>query len=167
MCPPWGPHPNGILSLDSQMGVPKLLKLGLLRLWGRITLRANLWLKRSIEKICSPCQELSNDMSHATCTEVNRVDSQLLMVESQTASLTPDLSFGHNLCFRCPNGSCEPILDIYVSIIFQWYKELFNALSFGPCDALWTFKSPMGLKLPRWKLPWECEGSFPHIFVHS
>ncbi len=24
----------------------------------------------------------------------------------------PDLSFDHNLCFRCPNGSYEPILNI-------------------------------------------------------
>jgi hypothetical protein len=69
-----------------------------------------------------PRQELFNDMSHATYTQENWVDSQLLMVRSQIANLTPDLSFGHNLCFRCPNGSCEPILDIYVSIDFQWYK---------------------------------------------
>ncbi len=27
--------------------------------------------------------------------------------------------FFHNLCFRCPNGSCEPILDIYVPRAFQ------------------------------------------------
>jgi hypothetical protein len=31
---------------------------------------------------------------------------------NQTTNLIPDLSFGHNLCFRCINGSCEPILDI-------------------------------------------------------
>jgi hypothetical protein len=27
-------------------------------------------------------------------------------------NLTPDPSYGHNLCFKCPNGSCEPILNI-------------------------------------------------------
>jgi hypothetical protein len=53
---------------------------------------------------------------------------------NQTVNLTPGLSFGHNLCFKCPNGSCEPILDIYISIAFQWYKELFNPLDFDPCN---------------------------------
>jgi len=31
--------------------------------------------------------------------------------------------------------------------------------------ALWTFGSPSELQLPKWKLLWECEGSFPHTFV--
>jgi len=66
----------------------------------------------------------------------NRVDSRLLVVGSQTTNLTPDLSFGHNLCFRYPNGSCEPILNIYISIFFQWYKEFFNPLSFWPLQSL-------------------------------
>ncbi len=54
-----------------------------------------------------------NNMLHATCMQGNWVDFKLLM-GSQIANLTPDPSFGHNLCFRCSNGSCEPILDIYV-----------------------------------------------------
>jgi len=58
-------------------------------------------------------------MLHATCTQGIRVDSRLLVVESQTVILIPDLYFGHNLCFKYPNGSCEPILDIYVSRTFQ------------------------------------------------
>jgi hypothetical protein len=119
---PRGPHPNGILSRDSQMGVPKLPKLGLLQLWDPITLCADLGLRWGLKQSCSPYQELSKDMSHATCTKGNWVDSWLLMVGSQTANLIFDLSFGHNLCFRCPNGLCEPILDIYVSINFHWYK---------------------------------------------
>jgi hypothetical protein len=56
------------------------------------------------------------------------------MVGSQIANLTPNLSFDHNLCFKCPNGSCEPISDIFVSIAFQWYKELFEAMGFDPCN---------------------------------
>ncbi len=48
--------------------------------------------------------------------------------------LTLDLSFGHNLCFRCPNGSCDPTLDIYVLRSFQWYKELLNPMGFDPCN---------------------------------
>jgi hypothetical protein len=43
-----------------------------------------------------------------------------IMVRSQIANLTLDPFFGHNLC---SNGSCEPILDIYVVRNFQWYKE--------------------------------------------
>jgi len=38
-------------------------------------------------------------MSHATCTQVNWVDSQLLVVGSQIANLIPHRSFGYNLCF--------------------------------------------------------------------
>jgi hypothetical protein len=56
----------------------------------------------------------SNSMSHVVCTQMNQVDSRLFLIRSQIGSLTPDLSFGHNLCFRCPNEQCEPILNIYV-----------------------------------------------------
>jgi len=111
---PRGPHPNGTLSWDPRMGVLKFPKLGLLRLWGPITLFADLRLRWDLKQSFSPCWELSNGMLHATYAHGNRVDSWLLMIGSQIANLTIGLSFGHNLCFRCPNGSCEPILDIYV-----------------------------------------------------
>jgi hypothetical protein len=71
-------------------------------------------------------------MLHATCTRGNWADYQLLVVESQIANLTPDPSFGHNLCFRCPNGSCEPISNMYVPRSFQCYKERLNPMSFNP-----------------------------------
>jgi len=129
---PQGPHPNGILSQDAQVGVLKSPKLGLVQLWGPITSRANLGLRWGLKKSCSLHWELSNGMLHATWTQVNWVNSQLLVVGSQIANLTIGLSFGHNLCFRCPNGSCKPILSIYVLIAFQWYKELCNPLGFGP-----------------------------------
>ncbi len=51
---------------------------------------------------------LSNSVSHATCTDRGRVDSRLFVVGRQITSLIPDLSFCHNLCCRCPNGSCKP-----------------------------------------------------------
>jgi hypothetical protein len=106
-------------------------------------------------------------MSHATFTQGNRVDSRLLGVKSQIVNLTSDPSFGHNLCFRCPNGSCEPILDIYVSIAFQSCKELFNPLSFGPCNCSLNIQERTGTPTPKVEAPLECEGSFPHTFVHS
>jgi len=41
-----------------------------------------------------------------------------------------DLSFGHNLCFKYSNASCKPILEIYISRVFQWYKKFFNPMKF-------------------------------------
>jgi hypothetical protein len=119
---PRSPHPNGILSWDSQMGVLKLPKLGLPQLWGPITSHANLGLRWGLKQSYSSHQDFFNGMYHATFTQVNRVDSRLLVIGNQTANLTPGLFFNHNLCLKCPNGSCEPILDIYGLISFQWYK---------------------------------------------
>jgi hypothetical protein len=73
-------------------------------------------------------------MLHATCTQGNQVDFQLLLFGNQIASLTPNLSFHHNVCFKYPNGQYKPILNIYVSIAFQWYKELLQPMGFNPCD---------------------------------
>ncbi len=66
------------------------------------------------------------------CKQGNQGDFRLLVVESQIGNLTSNPSFGHNLCLRCPNGSCEPILNIYVPKSFQWYKELLNPIGFDP-----------------------------------
>ncbi len=123
-----------ILSRDSQVGVPKLHQLGLLQLWGRITSFSELRSRWGLKQSCSPRQDLSNGMSHVACTDGNRVDFRLLVVGSQIANLTPAHSFSHNLCFRCPNRRCELILDIYASIVFQWYKKRFKVRSFDPCN---------------------------------
>ncbi len=88
---------------------------------------------RSKETCISP-QELINGMSHSTCTHQDQVDFRLLMVGDQTGSLTPDPSFDHNLCYKCLNGSCEAIFNIYTSRPFQQYKEHFKARCFGPCN---------------------------------
>jgi hypothetical protein len=117
--------------------VPKchfVLKLGLPWLWGPITLRANLQLRRGLKQNCSARQELFNSMLHAIYTRGNWGDSWILVVGNQIANLTPNLSFGHNLCLRCLNESWEPILNIYVSRAFQWYKELLNPMGFDPYD---------------------------------
>jgi hypothetical protein len=109
---PRGPHPNGFLSRDSQMGVPKSPKLGLPQLWSPMTLRADLGSECSLKKSCSNRRKFSNGMSHAVCRQVNRVDSELFLVVNQIGSLTPSPSFGHNLCFTCSNEQCELILNI-------------------------------------------------------
>jgi hypothetical protein len=48
-------------------------------------------------------------MWNVTFAQVNQGDSWLLVVGSQIGSLTLDASFGHNLCFKYPNGSCEHV----------------------------------------------------------
>jgi hypothetical protein len=111
-------------------GSPEIAKVGSLQLCETIISCADLWSGWGLNRSYSPHRELFNGISHATCTQRNWVDSQLSVVGSQTASLTPDLSFGHKLCHICPNGSCEPILDIYASISFQWYKEFLKARGF-------------------------------------
>ncbi len=105
---PWSLHPNGFFL----PGLPKSRQMGLLRLWSPITLRADLKLGCGLKQSCSSHRELSNGMSHAPYKQVNWVDSRLFVVRSQISNMTPDPSFGHNLCFRCPNEQCEPILDI-------------------------------------------------------
>ncbi len=115
-----------------KLGVPKFSKWGVPQLWRPIIFCANLWLRWGLKQSCSLCQKLSNYMQHITYTQVNKGDSQLLMVGSQIGNLFRNPSFSHNLCFKYPNGSCEPILDIYISRSFQWYKELFNLMSFDP-----------------------------------
>ncbi len=116
----------------------------------------NLRLRWSLKQSCSHW-DLSNSMWHATCMQRNQDDSRLLMVESQIDNFIYGLSFGHNLCFKYPNGSCEPILKIYVSRSFHWYKELFNPMSFSPCNYLlkiWksirTQTSKAGVHLGVW-----------------
>jgi len=138
--------------------VMKFPQLGLSQFWGPITLCANLRLIWHLKQSCSPRRELSNGMFHVTFTQGNRDDSWLLVVESQIANLIFSLSFGHNLCFKCPNESCESILDIYVLRSFQWYKELFNPLGFDPCnyslrirESTWTPTPKVGVDLGMWR----------------
>jgi hypothetical protein len=69
-------------------------------------------------------------MWYATYTHVIQNDSRFLVIENQVGTLIPGFSFGHNLCYKYSNESCKPILDMYVSKYFQWYKEFFNPMSF-------------------------------------
>jgi len=140
---PWDEHPNVILSRNSQVGVPKFPKLKLSWLWRPITLCADL------QQNFSPCRNLSNGMWHATFMQGNQGDSRLLMVKSQFGNLTPGLSFGHNLCFQCPHGSCKPILYICVLRAFQRYKELFNSMNFDPCNHPLKIWKSIGTPTPK------------------
>ncbi len=167
---PWTNIQMAFLSRDSQMRVPKFPKLELPWLWGLITLHADLRLKWGLKQSCSPRWELFNSMLHTTCTKGNQGDSWLLVVGSQIANLTPDPSFGHNLHFMSPNGLYKPISNIYILRDFQWYNKLFNPMSSDPCNCflkIWeSIWSPFGIQFPKWEFTWECEGSFPHTFLH-
>ncbi len=135
-------------------------------------------------------------MSHAQNGCREGIDSWLLVVGSQTASLTPGPSFAHNLGCRCPNCQCEGIFDIYVPRPFQRHQEHPNARCISPCYRplniqesrrtpnprffqVLGFTPTLGQSRvatpgvhrdsisPKWELPWECEGSLPHTFLHS
>ncbi len=112
-------HPNGFLSRDSQSGVPKLSRVGVPGLWDFVAPRPDLRSGRGLNQSCSPQRELSNAVSHSWSARQEQVNSRLLVVGSQIAILTPGPSFAHNFGCRCPNGSCEAILDIYTSTPFQ------------------------------------------------
>ncbi len=129
------------------MGISKFPKP--LQLWGPITLCANLWLRWGYKKSYIPHWDLSNGMWHVTCTQGNQGDSWLLVIGSLNANLTPNPSFGHNLCFNYLNGSCKHILDIYVHRAFQWYKELFNLMGFDPYNCFMKIRKSIENPIPK------------------
>jgi len=116
---------------------PEIVSVWLSGLWAFITSRPELGLGWGPKQSCSSPRKLSNSVSQFTCTHRDQVDSRLLVVGSQTASLTPGLSFDHNLCCSCPNGSCKAILYIYTSRTFQRYKN--NVRCFDPCNRVLSF----------------------------
>ncbi len=133
---------------------PETVPVGVLGLWALITPDCRFWSQRGLNQHCSPCRDLSNSMSHSQFGGREEVDSRLLMVGSQVASLTPGPSFAHNLGCKCPNDQCEAIFDIYASRPFQWHQEHLNARCFGPfCWALNIRESRRTPNPQLWK--WE------------
>jgi hypothetical protein len=135
-----------------------LSRFGLLELWTFTTSCSDLQLGWGLKQSCSSPQELSNAMLLSFCRGGIWVDSQLLVVGSQIANLTPGPSFAHNLGCKCLEGSCEVILDIYTSRPFQRYKEHINARCFDPCNRALNFWESR--RTPNSHF-WECE-SHPH-----
>jgi len=122
----------GTLEMESR-NCPEIVPTGLPELWTAITLDCRLGSQQGLNWSCSPRRDLSNAMSHAQIGCREGIDSRLLVIGSQTASLTPGPSFAHNLGCRCPNCQCEGIFDIYVSRPFQRHQEHPNARCFAPC----------------------------------
>jgi hypothetical protein len=147
-------HPNGSFSRDSQSGVPKLSRFGLSGLWASITSRPELGSGWDLNQSCNSRRELSNAVLHSCYKRREEVDCQLLVVGSQTASLTPGPSFAHKLGYRCPNGSCEAILDIYTSRPFQCHKEYSNVRCFDPWTRALNFRESRRTQSSHF---WECE----------
>ncbi len=71
------------------------------------------------------------------------------MKNNQIDNLTSDLFFCHNLYFKYSNGSCQSILDIYVLRSFQWYKKLFNSMSFDYCNCPLKIWESIGTPTPK------------------
>jgi hypothetical protein len=150
LCLATGPAPKWHFIPGLWSGSPEIRKVRLLQLWGCITLHEDLWLRWGLKQSCSPCQELSKGMLHATYTQGNLGDSWLLMVS---------LSFAHNLCLQCLNGSCEPNLNSCVPRTFQWYKEFFN-----PIVTLQSLSEDLGID---WDSNSQDGNSLVSLSVHS
>jgi hypothetical protein len=110
---------GGYIQMAQILGTLEIVPTGLPELWTAVTPDCRVRSQRGLNQSCSPRQDLSNAMSHAQIECQEEVDSRLLVVGSQTASLTPGPSFAHNLSYRYPNDQCEAIFDIYVSRTFQ------------------------------------------------
>jgi len=118
-------------------------------LWTPITFCADLRLRWSFKKSYNPCQELSNNMWHAPYTHVIQGDSWLLRVGNQIDTLTPCLSFDHNLCCKYSIGSCKNILDIYISKNFQWYNDVLNPMNLDLSNFSLKIWGSLGTPIPK------------------
>jgi hypothetical protein len=139
---------------------PETVSVGVPRLWELITPDCTVWSQRGLNQSYSPRRDLFNALSHSQFGGREEVDSRLLMVGSQTASLTPGPSFGYNLGYRCSNGQCEAIFDIYASRPFQWHQENLNTRCFGPCCRTLNIRESRTTSSPQL---WECWASPPHL----
>ncbi len=149
----------GTPKLESR-NCPEIVSVRISGRWELITPDCRVESQQGLNQSCSPRRDLSNEVLHSQIGCREEVDSRLLVVGSQTASLIPGPSFAHNLGYRCPNGQCEAIFDIYASRPFQWRQERINESSFGPwCRTLNIQES--------WRTPspqlWECWSSPPHL----
>jgi hypothetical protein len=133
---------------------------GLPGLWDIIASCLDLRSGWGLNQTCNPLWELSNAVLHSFSARRKRVDSRLLVVGSQTASLTPGPSFAHNSGCKCPNDQCEAISDIYTSRPFQWHEEHPKERCFAPCCR--TLKIRESQRTPNPQL-WECE-FHPHTW---
>jgi hypothetical protein len=139
---------------------PEIVLAGLPELWTAITPDCGVGSRRGLNQSCSPRRDLFNAMSHSRIRHQEEVDSRLLVVGSQIASLTPGPSFAHNFGCRCPNDQCEAILDIYVSIPFPMTPRTPQCEVF--CPFLSSSKLRESLRTPNPHFS-KCWASPPHL----
>jgi hypothetical protein len=151
-------HFVGTPEMESR-NCPEIVLAEFPELWAAITPDCRVG-RRGLNQSCSPRRDLSNAMSHSRIGHREEVDSRLLVVESQIASLTPGPSFAHNLGCRCPNDQCEAILDIYVSRPFQWHQEHPNARCFAPRCRVLNIRESWRTPNPHFS---KCWASPPHL----
>jgi hypothetical protein len=130
---------------------PETVSVRVPGLWDFIAPRPDLGSGRGLNQSCSPQRELSNAVSHSRSARREQVDSRVLVVKSQTASLTPDPSWAADVQMTNVRPFSRP---------FQWHQERPNARCFGPyCRALNIRESR---RTPSSQL-WECWASPSHL----
>ncbi len=154
------PRSSDSLSRDSQSGVPKLSQFGTLRTLGH----HNFSPQPPIGTRSKPIFYLSSRAFQRYVALPHRTSGsdRFLTFCGRESNCQFDfgLSFAHNLGCRCPNDSCEAILDIYTSRPFQWYQEHFNARFFDACNQALNFRESQRTPNPQL---WECE-FHPHTW---
>jgi hypothetical protein len=149
----------GTPKLESR-NCPETVPRGVPGLWELITPDCKVWLRRGLNQTCSPRRDLFNYVLQSQFGGREEVNSRLLVVGSQTGSLTPGPSFAHNLGYRCPNDQCEAIFYIYASRPFQWHQEHLNVRCFEHCYR--TLNIRKSRRAPNPQL-WKCWASPPHL----
>jgi hypothetical protein len=78
----------------------------------------------------------------------NQDDFRLLVFRSQISNLTPDPSFGHNLCLKCPNGMQAHFKHLR-SKSFSMIKRFFQSMGFGPCNRFVKIRESIRTPTPK------------------
>jgi hypothetical protein len=141
-------HPNGTFSRDSQSGVSKLSQFRLPGLWVFITSHPKLGLGRGLKQSCNSPQELSNGVSHFTCMHRDRVDSRLLMVGSQTTSLTLALLSTITCAANVQMVHARPFWTSTLQDLFKGIKNTSMQGVLTPAIVLWVFEVPEDSQVP-------------------
>jgi hypothetical protein len=139
---------------------PEIVPGGVPGLWELITPDCEIGSRRGLNRSCSPRRDLSNDVSHSQFGLREEVDSRLLVVGSQIASLTPGLSLPITWAIdvQMPNA-----MAFSISTLQHLSNDTKNAPMQGvlsPAVELWTFGSPGGLPIPNFS---KCWASPPHL----
>jgi hypothetical protein len=133
-------HPNGFLS---RFGLSPLCRI--------ITLFLDLRLKWSLKQTCSSYQELSNGVLHSTCTHRVRVDSWLLVVGSQTASLVwlSTFLFVLTCAVDVQMAHASPFSTFTLWYLSNVIKNTSMRSVLTPTIEFWSVGSPDGLPSPH------------------